>query len=604
MTDILFPFKPDFDNGLSVGLSYKTDVLRSYSGKEQRRSVLDRPRRTLSFTVLEHGNRALDLLMFVKHNQNSTVLVPDRSTGLKIHYPIGPSNLLTLTEPRFVFENGQQALIEDPQGNYEVVTVEEQFGPSDFSVHLSTALTTIYPDGTVIYPILRCRMAETTKIKLITAETVEIDFDFTVETTKPRSINQFLYKPRIPYTLNGKPFFMEDINFDKIDLEFNQESDLVDFQTGLIEWFPRENFGTIMSKGEYFGTSPRVNQRIFDFIQWSKGRCKEFYMASVNNDLKASRLPEKGDQVIFIERCDFIPNANTLENDTTLGVDRRILITDSRGMMFDHTIFDYQHDSASETKLFLGDGLQTDREIVSIKFINLTRMASDKFEFRWLTDAVFKLMLSFQHLFSTDLSRPVDSSGWSLTESDPTRQFSSFNRVVTDFIGTMRGEKFRYLEDNDSKKYMFEFEIVELDRAGLEVGIECPIQRSWITSHEDDVISSGGTGSGGYGYYGFYGSGGSTTITVRTRNFKQGDVVSILIVQEGSLFADVHFYVNGALIKSDQLLYLSPSSGSAHRPYIKSLTPGDLSTSIVKINTGQEHFRAIGISASNVEDWN
>jgi len=603
MTDILFPFKPDFGDGLSVSLTYKTDILRSYSGKEQRRSVLDRPRKVISFTVLEHGKRALDLLMFVKNNMNSTILVPDRSSGLTLKYPIGTSNLLTLTEPKFVFHNGQQALIEDPQGNSELITVENQYGPSDFSVHLTAALTTAYPEGTILYPILRCRMDDTTKLKLITAETVQIDFDFTVETTIHRDANQFLYKPRIPYTLNGKPVFMEQINFDKVDLEFNQESDKVDFQTGLIEWFPRENFGTITTKGEYFGTSPRVNQRLFDFLQWSKGRCKEFYMASVNNDLKASRLPVKGERVIFIHRCDYILNATTLENDTSLGIDRRVLITDSRGMVFDHTVFDFQHDSATETKLFIGEDLATDREIVTIRFLNLTRMASDKFELRWVNDAIFRLMLSFQQLFSTDLNRDPDSSGWSLTESDPTRQFSSFNRVVTDFFGTMRGEKFRYIEDNDLKKYLFEFEIVELDSAGLEVGIGCPIERHWLNSHYDDVITSGGSATG-YGYYGFYGLGGTTTITVRNRNFKQGDVVSIIIVQENNLFAEAHFYVNGSFVKTEQLLYLTPSSGSAYRPYIKSLSPSVLSTSIVKLNTGQEHFRVIGVSAQNVEDWN
>ena len=56
MKKFLWQVEPDWTNGITETLEWKTDILQSYSGAEQRIARRLSPRRTFEFTILINGN--------------------------------------------------------------------------------------------------------------------------------------------------------------------------------------------------------------------------------------------------------------------------------------------------------------------------------------------------------------------------------------------------------------------------------------------------------------------------------------------------------------------------------------------------------------------
>jgi hypothetical protein len=76
MSDVAFPFNPDWSNGFSISYSFETNLFQSTHEKEQRTGLRNKPSRKLAFSLWEKKDEAYKILNFIRANYRNTIIVP------------------------------------------------------------------------------------------------------------------------------------------------------------------------------------------------------------------------------------------------------------------------------------------------------------------------------------------------------------------------------------------------------------------------------------------------------------------------------------------------------------------------------------------------
>lgn len=150
----LWQAEPDWTNGITEILEWKTDILQSYSGAEQRIARRLSPRRTFEFSVLINGNersRFENRLAFVGGNSwyfpvytDVTYLDDDVNTGATVL----PCNTIGRD-----FVAGNKVLIKSEINNINQTALLEIAAISTDSITLINPVKAKFLTGACIYPI-------------------------------------------------------------------------------------------------------------------------------------------------------------------------------------------------------------------------------------------------------------------------------------------------------------------------------------------------------------------------------------------------------------------------------------------------------------------
>jgi len=391
---------PNWANPVVYRRRWQTTLTSSLKADESRSALLTWPRRTLSFTPLTKNftesayikrklHKGLDGVWGIPFWIDQTVLTSQANNGDN-HLHVGSTLYRN-------FEVGASCILIKTVNRLPVSEVRVIGSLSDTQIGLATNLGATWIIGTEVYPLIKARIKSGQVINLLGSRFSQMEIEG-VEEFDDGIIRHIGGVSGFP-TYKGYPIF--DIQPDWAE---QGEFSLVNPYDQL------SYFGKSIALSEYDETELLLKlnflerqksdiQRILDFFDSRMGRWGNFWTPSWQSDIRVTAAFGSGDNHLHIEDIEFL--------DCWLDTGAGTYIT----MLFpDGTRINRQVIAApSSTTLTLDNligkaclGSSLDRLLVS--FLLFGRFNQDEIEVGYLTDAVGKLNLTFQTLFSEGFS--------------------------------------------------------------------------------------------------------------------------------------------------------------------------------------------------------
>lgn len=276
MTEI-FPYAPNWSQPVEARLSYKTDIFRSRSGKEQRRALRHTPRRTVSYTAMVLGDELTAFQRLLATKQNADFFLPDwtRSAVTDSIASGGTVFELRTPAPYWLAAGAKVFLIDGVTfATHTVLSV------SDRTVTLTTGVSGAFGFGTLVRPAAIGLLGQIdTTNNTSTVATAAVTFDVT-PASQPNSDNLFF-----AFMTGGKEVFAFPWNWgEAVATAYDWQVEKVDFQRGVTTRYYPVNFGTEVQKITLIRQSQEIDA-VLRFIERQKGQRGEFWIPTGTSDM-------------------------------------------------------------------------------------------------------------------------------------------------------------------------------------------------------------------------------------------------------------------------------------------------------------------------------
>lgn len=149
---VVFPFLPNWEDGLEEELAWKTSIERAYAGDEQRAQLRNSARKRLQYPVLlrsAHDSARLENLLFGWQARNFAVPIATERSRLTAHAP-ALSTTLYFDTTDLGFYDGQQIVLISSSESYEAAEIDTV---NVDHVTLRHELGSSWAAGTPVYPV-------------------------------------------------------------------------------------------------------------------------------------------------------------------------------------------------------------------------------------------------------------------------------------------------------------------------------------------------------------------------------------------------------------------------------------------------------------------
>lgn len=162
LTQLDFPFAANWSQPITERLEWKTDILRSTSGAEQRRAIRYYPRRSLEFTLMLAGGQRQKFENAVARGGAGDWIVPLYHDARHLLFPMSAeSPYIIIVEYGYTPEMavGSYVLLHDKRterwGRYKVSTAD-----ANGIINLTDGPYMDWPAGTTVYPTFLGRLTD------------------------------------------------------------------------------------------------------------------------------------------------------------------------------------------------------------------------------------------------------------------------------------------------------------------------------------------------------------------------------------------------------------------------------------------------------------
>lgn len=389
-------FAPNWADGVDVELSYRTEIITSRSGREQRIAARQTPRRTISYSTLVHAANFRDFIGLMNSSMNKALMLPDftRAGYLAMDMAVGDSDVRFDPVPTW-FVEGQDFLFYTQTASGQVSergsieTIDGGVGA------MTTALTMAWPKGTKVFPLVRGRLATTLQTTQHSSNTSSVKVVFNVDPGSdpvyPSSGGSFFY--------DNREVFLKRPNWaGALSPEFRAVLEQVDYGYGRVHNFRPVEFNDRYHKATYVGRNRVESDEIVRFFVRQMGQQGEFFMPTWTDDLVA--------------RGGFTAETSTLRvvgpaaavDFADLRVFRDLIVFLSDGTRIIRrvqTITTVSDALGGDSVIMLTEQWPrtvTGAEIVKICWLPLWRLASDAMTLSFRTDEVSEVSLSMKSL--------------------------------------------------------------------------------------------------------------------------------------------------------------------------------------------------------------
>lgn len=370
----LLPLTPNWRQSVTVEFAFRTDVMTSRSGREQRRALRGTPRKSVSYstTVSAAELRKFQRFMATQQNQPLELADPTRSAPVTVTgtsatvYPV-PEWLIA----------GAKVVLGD-----QVLTVIyiSDIGETTFNIDPIAGPTRIRP-------ALSGQLGQSVSATMPTngVAIISVAFDVTPGSEHPNT-----GLPGI-HVFAGREVFTRRCNWASAqDLTYDWSIDTLDFGFGKTAISRPIDFGTVTRKATFVQQGPADMLDLEQFFQRQKGQQGEFYMPTGQNDLPLLEPALAGSQSIKTAGTEVF---EAYTGDTVYQA-IAIFFHDDR-IVFRHV--DSLSTSGSDTVLLLDRPFATDitlESVSKISWLTCSRFASDQFTQEWLSDGVAQSQLA------------------------------------------------------------------------------------------------------------------------------------------------------------------------------------------------------------------
>lgn len=386
----IFDLPPNWSAGYRVARDYKTEIITSAGGKEQRRALRRTPRKTVESTVLMSGSDMRRFDSFLASWQGFRFYMPEVTRSVATASALAPDDtriqlasippwLQLGTVVLLVGEGGMEARIVD---RIDGVTV-------DFLAPGAGANS--WPVGTRVHPALYGQLGDEVSTRRLNDRVMEASIVFNVV---PGS-QPALWVPTVaPRTFDGVELFDTKPNWTgPVSATISKQVDTIDYGQGRIQTFLPAPFTQRLTKLRYTNTSVVEADLIDGFFTRMLGQQGVFWAPTWLADMEVDSATVPGD-VLYVEGDDI---TEYLANDS---VYRNLCLIDDAGAVTPYKIMATSVASGNRTAITVSPPLteQVLAHVDKVSWLVLSRLASDGMTEAWTTDTLANIDLNIRSL--------------------------------------------------------------------------------------------------------------------------------------------------------------------------------------------------------------
>lgn len=392
---ILFPYMPNWSTPVNVVQGWKTGIIESRSGREQRDAFRSYPRKIVEFSVVIKRTALADFRRLISRAARETFLVPERPYRTALSAPAAAGVTATVDEVPYwiavdrwvVMRHGSQMSarqVKSIAGNVVTFWTNDQIE---------------WPAGALVHPGLVCETGDSIQTTRLTSTTVQANVRFEVV---PGSEEREDFGDA-GETFDGREVFRFRPNWASTQSqELLRPSEVVDFEYGLRERFFPITFQSEVTQFAFVRKTPELATELRKFFGRMRGRQGEFYAPTWEADLVPHLPLVIGELTLRTEgAADALAFADNPVRRAVL-----IVLHDGTEIMRVVESVAFVSDSAGESSEFTmttpwAATIQPS-DIEKVCWLNLCRFASDDLNLSWVTNDVCQTQLSIQTLERLD----------------------------------------------------------------------------------------------------------------------------------------------------------------------------------------------------------
>ncbi|MEN3144645.1 hypothetical protein ABDF71_21885 [Ochrobactrum sp. WV_118_8] len=392
----LWEFPPNWDNGFEVTLEYRSEIITSDSGKEQRRALRQTPRKSFSFNSLVHEERFRRFIRHMSVWQQRSTVVPEFSRTARLAAPLynGFSSASVEVVPDWLKAGSLVVLMDRERALLR--TIE---GVSGNTVSFSSSIEGDWLAGSRLFSALSGRLATSIQATQHTNRTATVGLSFNADP----GLEDWADPAAPSVTHLGREVFLKRPNWGaSVSPEFAAVIEQVDYGVGRIDNYLPILFNDRLHKAEYLGVNVGNVKEYTDFFRRQFGQVGEFFMPTFTEDLQIKLPSPATTSNLRIE------GAGTADDYTNGTVYRDLIVFLADGSyLLRHVQSIYQVDDAigNDSIIQVTEPWPvelSDYNVRQICWMPLWRLLSDSMTIQYVTDEAAQFALNMKTLEYND----------------------------------------------------------------------------------------------------------------------------------------------------------------------------------------------------------
>ena len=377
---------PNWSSGYKISYEYKTEIITSRSGSEQRRALRQTARKWLEFTVQDAYDKAWRVRAIMDAWQDKSFITPELTRSVTTTSGVSSDGLYMMIDEvpawirpgtYLVLRNG------DSHGMCIVADIDEN------EVRFTSAITSKWPEGTLVHPGLIGRVQEDQSVNNPTSSVVDFNFRYNVTPASEGDLNT-----GTPYPLyNGSEVFPKRPNWAVAPrINFQADVENLDYGRGVVENLSLRDFRRRITQATFLSRNRDEADEIEQFFHRMKGRRGTFYMPTYQPDIVPSVA------LSALNRFMTMSGVGLVSYYSNNPVYRHIIIRLNDGTELIRSVDDISEQDGNSV---VDVGVNWPRnielsEIMMVSWLPRWRLASDILTIEWLTDQVAQYQISIQ----------------------------------------------------------------------------------------------------------------------------------------------------------------------------------------------------------------
>jgi hypothetical protein len=279
MTLQVLTTQPNWSTPVLERLEWKTDVIKSRDGSEQRIKLRENPRHLMEydFVVMKDEYRALQVQLL--RWQSELWIVPLWMHTQQTTAPIllGGTRIYVGSTATYEYQVGSHLVLFSSSTLYEYLPV---IGVGVNYIDVSPT-TKAWSAGAPVCPARNGRLASSIKVKAVTSDVVTGSLQVTLENTL-----KFTYTE--DERIDGLLFFgVEPNRAEPIDMEWSRNLEILDYGTGPILSYDLRGYTEIIRAHSYLQLNRSGQNRIRSLLNYCKGMWSPFLLPTFQADISA-----------------------------------------------------------------------------------------------------------------------------------------------------------------------------------------------------------------------------------------------------------------------------------------------------------------------------
>lgn len=294
----IFSPRANWSSGVSAEYDFRTSIITSRDGHEQREAMRQTARQAVTMSALMTRDHITRLRADLTAGHGEEIKVRAEWLGVRTSEDVASGSVLTFEEvPDWVTVDGQ--IIATTATHEDLLTVT---ATTATTVTVEESISVAYPEGTMIHKALPVRFPETVNVQASTETVWTANSRF--EVIPGRQVETFSAAPLD--TFEGRELFMLKPNWrDQPDLSFMQQRDVMDVGIGRDSILPYGLAPHYMAQYLFSGLKQTRARQIIDFFLRMRGRRNGFWSPIWSREFTPSETEIAGDNTFRVDGDDF-----------------------------------------------------------------------------------------------------------------------------------------------------------------------------------------------------------------------------------------------------------------------------------------------------------